>query len=99
MVVAASCGGDVSLNIQTKYRAILYINLFQAAKQLRLTFQQDHTEYTARATMEWFRTKHIYVGMAQSKFRPRSSSHKCSPVSMRLSYFMNGQKRKPLLRK
>ena len=49
-----------------KYRAILEENLLEAAKDLRLgrrfTFQQDNNpKHTARATMEWFRSKHIHV--------------------------------------
>ncbi|KAK1789282.1 hypothetical protein P4O66_015226, partial [Electrophorus voltai] len=49
-----------------KCRAILEENLLEAAKDLRLgrrfTFQQDNKpKQTARATIEWFRTKHIHV--------------------------------------
>ena len=49
-----------------KYRAILEENLLESAKGLRLgwrfTFQQDNNpKHTARATMEWFRSKHIHV--------------------------------------
>ncbi|MCI4379917.1 hypothetical protein PGIGA_G00233920 [Pangasianodon gigas] len=49
-----------------KYRAILDENLLESAKDLRLgrsfTFQQDKDpKHTARATMEWFRSKHIHV--------------------------------------
>lgn len=49
-----------------KYRAILEENLLEAAKDLRLgrrfTFQQDNDpKHTARATMEWFRSKNIHV--------------------------------------
>uniref|UniRef100_A0A803JNW0 Tc1-like transposase DDE domain-containing protein n=1 Tax=Xenopus tropicalis TaxID=8364 RepID=A0A803JNW0_XENTR len=49
-----------------KYRAILEENLLESAKDLRLgrrfTFQQDNDpKHKARATMEWFKTKHIHV--------------------------------------
>uniref|UniRef100_A0A6I8RU66 Transposase n=1 Tax=Xenopus tropicalis TaxID=8364 RepID=A0A6I8RU66_XENTR len=49
-----------------KYRAILEENLLESAKNLRLgrrfTFQQDNDpKHKARATMEWFKTKHIHV--------------------------------------
>ena len=49
-----------------KYRTILEENLLESAKALRLglrfTFQQDNDpKHTARATMEWFRSKHIHV--------------------------------------
>ncbi|KAJ7319965.1 hypothetical protein JRQ81_019476 [Phrynocephalus forsythii] len=49
-----------------KYRTILEENLLESAKDLRLgqrfTFQQDNDpKDKARATMEWFKTKHIYV--------------------------------------
>ncbi|MCJ8737809.1 hypothetical protein PDJAM_G00028230 [Pangasius djambal] len=49
-----------------KYRAILDENMLESAKDLRLrqrfTFQQDSDpKHTARATMEWFRSKHIHV--------------------------------------
>ncbi|KAJ7345776.1 hypothetical protein JRQ81_001726 [Phrynocephalus forsythii] len=49
-----------------KYRAILEENLLESAKDLRLgrrfTFQQDNDpKDKARATMEWFKTKHIHV--------------------------------------
>uniref|UniRef100_A0A803JRZ9 Tc1-like transposase DDE domain-containing protein n=1 Tax=Xenopus tropicalis TaxID=8364 RepID=A0A803JRZ9_XENTR len=48
-----------------KYRAILEENLLESAKDLRLgrrfTFQQDNDpKHKARATMEWFKTKHIH---------------------------------------
>uniref|UniRef100_A0A803J7M7 Tc1-like transposase DDE domain-containing protein n=1 Tax=Xenopus tropicalis TaxID=8364 RepID=A0A803J7M7_XENTR len=49
-----------------KYRAILEENLLESAKDLRLgrrfTFRQDNDpKHKARATMEWFKTKHIHV--------------------------------------
>ncbi|MCJ8737403.1 hypothetical protein PDJAM_G00023560 [Pangasius djambal] len=49
-----------------KYRAILDENLLESAKDLRLgrrfTFRQDNDpKPSARATMEWFRSKHIHV--------------------------------------
>ena len=49
-----------------KNRTILEENLLESAKDLRLeqrfTFQQDNEpKHTARATMEWFRSKHIPV--------------------------------------
>uniref|UniRef100_A0A803JX04 Transposase Tc1-like domain-containing protein n=1 Tax=Xenopus tropicalis TaxID=8364 RepID=A0A803JX04_XENTR len=49
-----------------KYRAILEENLLESAKDLRLgrrfTFQQDNDpKHKARATMKWFKTKHIHV--------------------------------------
>uniref|UniRef100_A0A803JX28 Tc1-like transposase DDE domain-containing protein n=1 Tax=Xenopus tropicalis TaxID=8364 RepID=A0A803JX28_XENTR len=49
-----------------KYRAILEESLLESAKDLRLgrifTFQQDNDpKHKARATMEWFKTKHIHV--------------------------------------
>ena len=49
-----------------KYRTILEENLSESAKDLRLgqsfTFQQDNKPtHTARATMEWFRSKLIHV--------------------------------------
>uniref|UniRef100_A0A8C9XK31 Tc1-like transposase DDE domain-containing protein n=1 Tax=Sander lucioperca TaxID=283035 RepID=A0A8C9XK31_SANLU len=47
-------------------RAILEENLLESAQDLRLgqrfTFQQDNDpKHTVRATMEWFRSKHIHV--------------------------------------
>uniref|UniRef100_A0A803JA48 Tc1-like transposase DDE domain-containing protein n=1 Tax=Xenopus tropicalis TaxID=8364 RepID=A0A803JA48_XENTR len=62
-----------------KYSAILEENLLESAKDLRLgrrfTFQQDNDpKHKARATMEWFKTKHIHVlRMAQSKSRSKSN--------------------------
>ena len=49
-----------------KYRAISEENLMQSAKDLRLgrrcIFQHDNDpKHTARVTMEWFRSKHVYV--------------------------------------
>ena len=49
-----------------KYRTILEENLLESVKDLRLgrsfTLQQaKEPEHTARATIEWFRSKHIYV--------------------------------------
>ena len=49
-----------------KYRTIFEENPLESAKDLRLgqrfTFQQDNEpKHTARATMKWFRSKHIHV--------------------------------------
>ncbi|MGH0128342.1 UNVERIFIED_CONTAM: hypothetical protein FKN15_055768 [Acipenser sinensis] len=49
-----------------KYREILEGNLFQSFRDLRLgrqfTFQQDNDpNYTAKATLEWFKGKHLNV--------------------------------------
>uniref|UniRef100_A0A803JXZ3 Tc1-like transposase DDE domain-containing protein n=1 Tax=Xenopus tropicalis TaxID=8364 RepID=A0A803JXZ3_XENTR len=61
-----------------KYRAILEENLLESGKDLRLgqrfTFQQDNDpKHKARATMEWFKKKHIHVRMAQSQSRSKSN--------------------------
>jgi hypothetical protein len=50
----------------TKYREILEGNLFQSSRDLRLgqrfTFQQDNNpKNTAKATLEWFKGKHLNV--------------------------------------
>ena len=49
-----------------KYREILEENLFQSSRDLRLgrrfTFQQDNDpKPTAKATLEWFKGKHLNV--------------------------------------
>ena len=49
-----------------KYREILERNLLQFSRDLRLgqrfTFQQDNDpKYTAKATLEWFKWKHLNV--------------------------------------
>ena len=49
-----------------KYRTIFEENPLESAKDLRLgqrfTFQQDNEpKHTARATMEWFRSKNMHV--------------------------------------
>ena len=49
-----------------KYREILGGNLFQSSRDLRLgrrfTFQQDYDpKHTAKATLEWFKGKHLNV--------------------------------------
>ena len=49
-----------------KYRDILEGDLFQSSRHLRLgwrfTFQQDnYPKHTAKATLEWFKGKHLNV--------------------------------------
>ena len=49
-----------------KYRGIVEGNLFQSSRDLRLgqrfTFQQDNDrKHTAKATLEWFKGKHLNV--------------------------------------
>ena len=63
-----------------KYMAILEENLLESAKDLRLgrwfTFEQDNDpKHTARATMEWFRSKHIHV--LEWKSRPKIQLRIC----------------------
>ena len=68
MVVAPSSSGKIRVDGKTdgaKYKAILEENLLESAEDLRLwrrfTYQQGDHKNKARATLEWFKTKHIHV--------------------------------------
>ena len=78
-----------------KYGAILEENLLESAKDLRLgrrfTFQQDNDpKHKARARMEWFKIKHIYVLECQSSDLNRGSVVRVGrPITGRLAFLFS----------